>query len=72
MAQKRWAVREHREDGWYILFVGAKPRKAKGEWNTRRPEYVGFECPKEFERFCPKRYHLPPGGGPVLIEFKEP
>ena len=72
-AQKRWAVRaEARVGGSYWLSVGDKPRKPKRGWQWHRFAVDWLPVSSTtVERFFPKRYHLPPGGGPVEIRFAD-
>ncbi len=65
---KRWVIRENRENGWYMLFIGAKPRRSKKTWDSTAEGFVDFECPTKYERFCPEDCHLKLGGGPVEIK----
>lgn len=75
---KRWAVRFLPCDRVYYLYaiasVEKRPYKRNGKWIGlgkaglgNQPHGMGIV---EYEQLFPERYHLKPGGGPVLIEFK--
>ncbi len=69
-----WVVRTRRAGlmgGLYRMTRGPKPSKNKrGDWP--RQKVCEYWCEVlRFEGIFPKCYHLKPGGGPVLIEFKE-
>lgn len=66
---KRWVTRESGDGGWYMLFVGPKPRRRKGTWDTNGRDFVAHLCPSYFESFCPKYLHLKPNGGPIEIRI---
>lgn len=66
---KRWAVRDAIRTYWFLR--GRKPRKnAEGFWPMS--EVIGVMSAIGYEKTFPKCFHLPPNGGPVEIEFKEP
>lgn len=71
--QKRWVVRERRGGllgGAYRISRGSEPAKRKdGDW-LKAPGRPIWWSAMDFEDFFPKHYHLKPGGGPVLMEFK--
>lgn len=70
MARKRWAVRGSEDQGGhYWVCVGGMPDKPEGGWH-KSPGKWNLMFSKFFERFFPKRFHLPFDGGPVEIEFK--
>ena len=79
--KKLWLVREiELWGGKYELYVGNPPsnKKLKRRINNRRWSSFGIKgcnfimifCPEEFERFIPRKYHLPLGGGAVELECK--
>ncbi len=68
--RRRWVVRDRSPSKAYWLILGDRPKRDdEGYWQLRN--VVGCIDVGMFGRFFPRRYHLPPGGGPVLIEFKE-
>jgi len=82
-AKKRWAVRYEAfcrphecrpEDTSYAIIVASrKPYKRNGKWiglgYAGRGDYRNIMSVWEYEGFFPRRFHLPPGGGPVEIRF---
>lgn len=69
-ATQRWVARESKaEGGWYMLFIGPKPRKRKGQWISDSEGFAGFVCSSNYKQFCPDDLHLRYSGGPVEIRF---
>lgn len=77
-AKQRWAVRADYDGSPYLIFRGKWLSKPTDGWDSSQhwePPQDGLfaSCGQRiFEGIFPKCYHLPAGGGPVLIEFKEP
>lgn len=66
---RRWVVRKSGRSGWYMMFVGPRPRRRTKQWYSDMEGFAGFLCSDDYEQFCPECLHLKPNGGPIEIRI---